>query len=174
MSYDTRIWGAVLKSIIVAIRVKSVKAIRQSLSRTMAAYFQSLMTTEVSSFVLIVSVITLNKIISPCSFVRFIILLDFLENKGKFPWLGKVRGCCGRHCSWASSSRSGEQFFTSNLARKSICFTCWTIGCKNWTLFCHCPTWVKDITELVRKTEVSNIKICRDECQVFVLFAEEI
>ena len=46
----------------------------------MAAYFQSLMTTEVSSFVRIVSVITLNKIsISPRMLVRLISYLISLR-----------------------------------------------------------------------------------------------
>lgn len=58
--YVTRMWGAALNSTTVAISVNRVKAIRHSLSSTMAAYFQSLTTSKVSSLARMVSVMILN------------------------------------------------------------------------------------------------------------------
>ena len=60
-AYVTRMWGAALNSTTVAISVNRVKAIRHSLSSTMAAYFQSLTTSMVSSLARMVSVMILNK-----------------------------------------------------------------------------------------------------------------
>ena len=59
--YVTRMWGAALNNTTVAISVNRVKAIRHSLSSTMAAYFQSLTTSMVSSLARMVSVMILNR-----------------------------------------------------------------------------------------------------------------
>ena len=99
--------GAALNSTTVAISVNRVKAIRQSRSSTMAAYFQSLTTSMVSSLARMVSVIILDTDPDPQRGLTDQHLLDLLEYEGELPGVVRGGGGGGGHAGHGMMSAAG-------------------------------------------------------------------
>ena len=102
-------WGAALNSTTVAISVNRVKAIRQSRSSTMAAYFQSLTTSMVSSLARMVSVIILDTVLKSSLLTDDTNqhLLDLLEYEGELPGVVRGGGGGGGHTGHGVMSAAG-------------------------------------------------------------------